>query len=136
MDEAATHRSLMVAASIQPSWNSSSRWEQSKQSCSFKSSTVDSTGYFVVQHQRRQYSKGRGTEGEKSNQARKEQDKIGTRSRETQRSVFLWNQCQVFANKGFGLALILMLLCFHMWSATDAKRRAGNQRKRSKARKG
>ena len=37
VDEAATHRSLMSAAAVQPSWNSSSRWRQSRQSSRFSS---------------------------------------------------------------------------------------------------
>ena len=32
VDEAATHRSLTSAAAVQPSWNSSSRWRQSRKS--------------------------------------------------------------------------------------------------------
>ena len=44
VDQAATHLSPMGAASIHPSWNSSSRWEQRGQSSSLQSSKVNSTG--------------------------------------------------------------------------------------------
>ena len=74
----------------------------------FRSPKVNLTGYMtgrISQHQRRQYTK------ERSNQPWKEQEEIGTRSSERQRTVNTGPWRQRVATKGLGLLLFSIPLC-------------------------
>ena len=91
-DGAATDRSPMGAALIQPSWNSSSRWRQQ-----FAILQDELDRVFDVQHQLAPATpvhKVPGGQSEKSNHTRKEQENIGTRSRGSQRTVIMDRQYQ------------------------------------------